>query len=188
MTFENLAITSETFWTSAALFAAIDVAFILVLTWRVKPPRFRELKWLLVGTAAFLWSAFSLVLVEEFWDSYYQHFYPGWFRSGGIYFLVPLLYGLFALAFHWLALRLPGNPIVAFSLLGGAESVLEHIWGVFGFRILDVPALQEASPISILVFSFPEYILYWCVVISLAVLLQTGWRMVKRKPGKAAAI
>ena len=183
MTLENLAISSEQFWTSAALTALIDTVFIFFLIRLVKPARFRELRWTLVGTAAASWSIFSIVLVWAFWDSYYQHFFPGWFRSGGILLYVPLLYGCFALAFHWLALHLPGNPVVIFCLLGGVESILEHVGGIYAFKILDIPALREASPISILAFSFPEYILYWCVVISLAALVHAGWRVMTRKPG-----
>jgi hypothetical protein len=172
----DLEVLSEQFWMSSIVIAIVDAAFILLLAWRIKPVRFRELKWPLVVTAAVFWSVFGVVLVLVFWDMYYQYLYPAWFRSGGILLFVPLLYGIFALAFHWLALRLPGNPIVSFCLLAGVESVLEHVGGIYGMKILEVPILQEASPASILVFSFPEYIFYWCIVIGAAALLQGGWR------------
>lgn len=89
---------------------------------------------------------------------------------------VPILYALFAFMFHWLAFRAPGKPIIIFCLLGGVESLLEHVWGIVGFKILDIPLLQGTSPASILTFSIPEYVFYWCIVISLAVLVQNGWR------------
>ena len=173
---ENFQVLSEHFWMSSVIIALVDVAFVLLLAWRIKPSHFRELKWTLVGTAAILWSIFSVVLVSIFWNRYYQYFFPSWFRSGGILLYVPILYGIFALAFHWLALRMAGNPLVNFCFLAGLESVLEHLWGFYGLKILEVPILQNASPISILVFSFPEYIFYWCVIISAAVLFQSGWR------------
>ena len=173
---ENLSVSSEQLVWSGIVITLIDAALILLLVWRVKPARFRELKWTLVGTAAIFWSVFGLVLVQVFWDAYYRYFYPAAFRSGGILLFVPLVFGLLALIFHVLAFRLPGNPIVVFCLLAGFESLLEHVWGFYGFRILEVPMLQAASPLSILFFSFPEYIFYWCLVISLAALFQNGWR------------
>jgi len=176
MTLENLKISSEQFWMSGVITAIVDVIFIFLLVWRIKSSHFRELKWTLVGTAVIFWSIFAIFLVLVFWDTYYHYFFPSWFRSGGILLYVPILYGIFALTFHWLALRVPGNPIVIFCLLGGTESLIEHLWGIYGLNILEVPLLQEASPTSILVFSFPEYVFYWCIVISIAILLQNGWR------------
>lgn len=187
MTLEDLSISSGRFWLSAAVMAVVDVIFIAILVWMVKPSRFRELRWTLVGAAAVLWSSFAVFLVSAFWDSYYRYFYPGWFHSGGVLVFVPLVFGSVAWAFHWLALRLPGNPIVTFSLLCGAESVLEHLWGIYGLRILEIPLLQGSSPASILAFCFPEYIFYWCVVISIAALVQYGWRRLAELRGSRAS-
>jgi hypothetical protein len=189
MTPENFKVLSEQFWMSAVIMALVDAAFIAFLTWRIKPPRFRELKWPLAGTAAIFWSIFGIVLVSVFWNTYYQYFFPGWFRSGGILLYVPILYGVFALAFYWLALRAPGNPILNFCLLSGLESLIEHLGGIYGLKILEIPLLQQASPASILAFAFPEYIFYWCIVFSIAVLFQNGWRYrieLRRKGARAA--
>ena len=166
----------------------IDAAFVLLLIWRIKPRRFRALKWPLAGTAAIFWSIFGIVLVRMFWETYYQHFYPGWFRSGGILLFVPILFGALALAFQWLALKIPGNPIINFCLLVGLESLLEHLVGIYAFKILEIPMLQAASPASIFAFSFPEYVFYWCIVISIAVLLQNGWRWLKSRLRQGARL
>jgi hypothetical protein len=184
----NLKVLSEQLWMDSVIIALVDVAFVWLLTWRIKPSRFRDLKWALVGTAAIFWSIFGIVLVLVFWGTYYHNFFPGWFRSGGILLFVPILYGAFALVFHWLALRVPGNPILNFCLLAGLESLLEHLWGIYGLKILEVPILQEASPASILTFSFPEYIFYWCIVISIAVLFQNGWRWWKNRQRTGARV
>ncbi len=151
-----------------------------LLLWRSTLAFFQELRRTLVVAAAVFWSLFSLVLVLFFWEPYYQYIYPGWFRLGGILVFVPLLYGLFAYAFHWLAFRLPGIPLITFCLLAGIESVIEHVAGIYGLKILQVPILQEASPASILAFAFPEYIFYWCIVIFLAALGKVGWQKWKR--------
>ena len=172
----NLEVLSEQLWMDSVIIAIVDIVFVLLLTWRIKPSRFRELKWALVGTAASFWIIFGIVLVSVFWDTYYQYFIPSWLHFGGILLFVPILYGLFALAFYWLALRIPGNPILNFCLLAGLEAVLEHLWGIYGLKILEIPLLQDTSPTPILAFSFPEYIFYWCIVISIAVLIQNGWR------------
>jgi hypothetical protein len=118
---------------------------------------------------------FATACLRGFWDLYYRYFYPGWVR-----WLAPLdalLYGAIALALWWLALHLPGNPVVNFALLGGLESVLEHLLGIYGLGILDkVPILQGVSPASALVFAFFEYIFYWSVVLGIAGLLGRGWQ------------
>ena len=160
----------------SVIITLVDVVLVLLLIWRIKPSRFRELKWTLVGTAAVSWSIFGFFLVWVFWGTYYQFFFPGWFRYGGILIFVPVLYGLFALAFYWLALRVPGNPILIFCLLAGLEAVLEHLWGIYGLKILEIPFLKGVSMASILAFSFPEYIFYWCIIIGIAFLFQTVWR------------
>jgi hypothetical protein len=182
----NLKVLSEQLWMDSVIITLVDFAFVLLLIWRVKPSRFRELKWTLVCTAAIFWSIFGIVLVSIFWGTYYQYFFPGWFHFGGILIFVPILYGLFALAFHWLALRVPGNPILYFCLLAGLESVFEHLWGIYGLKILEISMLQETSPASMLTFSFPEYIFYWCIVISIAILIQNGLRFwIKRQRMRA---
>ncbi len=175
MVLEN--ISSEQFWINSVITAIIDVIFLAILIWRIKPAQFLELKWTLVVTAALLWSVYASFLVLVFWNTYYQYFYPSWFHSGGIFVFVPVVFGILALAFYWLAIHLPGNPIVTFCLLGGTEGLLEHLWGIYNFKILEIPFLQGTSPISILAFSFPEYVLYWCIVISIAALVQSGWQI-----------
>ncbi len=176
MSFEGLQVSPEQMWISVLFLTLLDVAFIWLLNRRIKPTRFRDLKWALVITSAVFWGAFALVLVQVFWDTYYQYFFPFWYRTGGILLYAPSLYAFFALAFHWLAGRLPGNPIVTFCLLSGIESLIEHLWGVYGLGILDIPLLQEVSLTSIVFLAIPEYIFYWCSVISLAMILQNGWR------------
>ncbi len=180
MSLEGVTVSSGQFWGSAALATALDVILIALLTWRIDNSHIRSLRWTLVLTAAVFWSVFGIVLVQVFWDSYYRYFYPGWLHGAALLLFVPLCFGGLALLFHWLALRLPGNPILSFCLLGGVESVLEHLWGIYVLRIFDVPMLQGVSPVPVLVFAFPEYVFYWCIVIALAALTQSFWRRVFR--------
>ncbi len=186
MPLEGITVSSAEFWISAAVTAVLDVIFVALLIWRLGTSRFRELRWTLVITAAVSWTAFGIVLVLVFWDVYYRYFYPDLFRGAGLLTFVPLCFGGLALLFHWLALRLPGNPILVFCLLGGTESLVEHLWGIYGLRILDVPMLSEASPVSILAFAFPEYVLYWCIVIGIAGLVHSGLKWVGWQRAKVA--
>lgn len=78
--------------------------------------------------------------------------------------------------------------MVAFCLLGGFESILEHIWGIYGFGILKILLLQGGSPLLVLAFAFPEYIFYWGIVVAVSSLLQWGWRSLTRKDGLQAAL
>lgn len=176
-----MGLSSSLFWGCALAAALADSAFIALLNWRVGAQRFRELRWLLAIAAALFWGVFGLTLVQIFWESYYRFFYPTDFNPAIFLALICGLYGAFALLFHWLALRLPGNPLLTFCLLTGVESLLEHLWGFYGLKVLEVPMLRAASPISILAFAFPEYIFYWCVIISLAALMHGGWRQWKNR-------
>jgi hypothetical protein len=170
----GLEVSSGQFWMSAGVTLIVAVTCMAFLAWRISPARFREMRTALVITAAVSWGIFSLVLVNVFWEIYYRTIFPAWSRSAWLLLLSSLLYGFFALAFHWLALRLPGHPLVNFCLLAGFEALLEHLWGFYGLKVLEVPLLRQASPLSILAFSFPEYIFYWCVIISLAALVRVA--------------
>jgi len=175
MTLPDTKLTSEMFWLSALVAGIVDIIFVFLLALCIKPTRFRQLNWALTGTSTILWGVFATACLWGFWDLYYRYFYPGWVR-----WLAPLdalLYGAIALALWWLALRLPGNSVVNFCLLGGLESVLEHLVGIYGLGILEkVPIFQGVCPAPALVFAFFEYIFYWSVVLGIAVLLEYGWQ------------
>jgi hypothetical protein len=189
MDLESSQLTSEAMWRSTLFITLIDAIVVTILARRINRSRFRQLKWPIVITAAIFWSVVGVVLYQVFWDDYYRYFASSWLHDGGVLVItIPMGAGL-ALLFHWLALRLPGNPIVSFCLLGGLKGLLEHLWGIYSLKILSIPLLQGVSPASILAFAFPEYIVYWCVVISLALLFQNGWRWwigLRQMPTKAA--
>jgi hypothetical protein len=176
----DIHLTSATFWQSALVAAVISVAILALLAWQVKRQQFRRLRWALAAAGALCWGGAGIILYQLFWDSYFQYFASGWLRSGGVLaIMLPVGAGM-ALLFHWIALRLPGSPVISFCLLGGLESILEHLWGFYRLKILDVPMLQGVSPASVLAFAIPEYIIYWGVVITLAAGLQKGWRLWKK--------
>jgi hypothetical protein len=140
------------------------VILISLLIWRINRERFWQLRLPLVTAAAVFWGCFAFVLYRVFWETYYRYFSSSWLYNGGSLLLGILLVVVLAFLFHWTACRLPGNPLIGFCLLCGLESLLEHLWVIYSLRILDIHLLQGINPTSILAFSFPEYIFYWCIV------------------------
>jgi hypothetical protein len=162
---------------------ALAILMWILLAWRLKPAGFRSIPWWsIVLASALFWGLLAAILYSAFWNSYYRHFASpinqvlAPFAAAGIYSLVGLL-------LRWVALRVPGNPAITFTLLGGLVSVPEHAIAISRFGILQIPALRGSTPASIYFFSFFEYVVFWGVVILLALLSN---RLFKRKPIRAA--
>ncbi|NIN63869.1 MAG: hypothetical protein GTO63_03970 [Anaerolineae bacterium] len=173
---------------SAIVAALIDVGFVFLLAWRVRPRRFRELKWALVVGAVIFWSALWAWVLWSFWNCCYSYVFPTWAR-----WLIPPAYGLLfggsGLALWWLALRLPGSPVLGFCVLGGLVSLPGHLWAIYGRQMLEkVPLLQAVSPFSALVFGVPEFIFYWSIIIVIAVLLRWAWEWSRRLMRRGAGV
>jgi len=182
MTLPDIKITSEMLWLSAFITALIDVGLILFLARRIQRPRFRQLHWPVALAAGVFWVSYGLMLFAMTWESFYTRFLPDPTNRSLARSLLELLpYPIIGLVLWWLAVRLPGNPAVNFCLLGGVQSVPEHLWGIYRLGMLDkVPFLQEASSASVLAFALPEYILYWGTILSIAMLIQSGQQWCKR--------
>src|SRR5574337_834716 len=147
----------------------LALAGVGLLAWRLKPSTFRALDWQSVGIAgAVFWGLLAAVLVAAVWESYYAFFRPEWARV-----VTPLaaivIYFFVALVLRWAAQRLPGNPAVWFALLGGLESVPEHAIGIYRMGILDIPLLRGTTAPAIFIFAYFEYVVYWSIVLALAV-------------------
>jgi len=125
----------------------------------------------LILTTGILWGALAVALSAWGWNVYYQYLYPAWARP--LAPLFGLLYAAIAVGMWTLSNHLGGNPVVWFVLLGGLEGVLEHLIGIYGLRILQkVPWLKGVSPLPVLVFSFFEYVTYWCLALWAVFLVQ----------------
>ena len=183
MDFEEIVATPMQLWISALVFLFIDLVLYWFLTRRVDRERFKAMRWQLVIAAVVFWGTFAVFLLEMFWDSYYQYIYLPWFRGLGILVVASVIYGTLALVFHWFSTRIPGNPVRNFLLLGAVESILEHLWGILGVQILEVPMLREAGTLDIILVAIPEYIFYWGMVLWMAMLLQIGVRWLRAKRG-----
>jgi hypothetical protein len=175
MTLPDIKITSEMFWLSALITALINVGFILFLARRIQRPRFRQLHWPVALAAGVFWTSYGLMLFALTWESFYTKFLPDPANRSLARSMLELLpYPIIGLALWWLAVRLPGNPVVSFCLLGGMQSLPEHLWGIYRLGMMDkVPFLQEASAASVLAFAMPEYTLYWGSILYIAMLIKS---------------
>ncbi len=152
------------------IFALVALALVMMLARTIPRARFAQLRWPFVAASGLVWAALSAFLAWGFWDIYYSHFYPDSVRL-----LLPAAgveYALLALLLWWVAVRLPLQPVITVCLLGGVESLLEHFLGIQYFGILNLPILQNETPLSIYTFAFFEYIIYWSVALLLALGIQ----------------
>ncbi len=166
-------LTTQMMWAAALVVALVDAAFVFLLARHVRPERFRQLPWLLEGTAAIvfggLWALFASVY---YWDACYRFIFPSWAR-----WCLPVIYavvfGLVGAVLWWLSPRLPGNATLDFCLLGGLVSLPGHSYAIYAKRMFEQCALlRGVSPASALVFGVFEFIFYWSVILTLAVLLR----------------
>jgi hypothetical protein len=161
-------VTSQLYWIAAFITAIIDVVFVTFLAWHIRLECFHHIKNFLAGSAVIFWAClWTWVMTSRFiWETCYQYIFP----SSARWIMPPamaLLDGVLALLFWWLALRLPGNPVVNLVLLGGLESFPGHLYAV-KLGILATPLLKNVSAASALTFGFFEFVFYWAVILAIA--------------------
>lgn len=173
-------ITTEILYRGALIFAVMDVVFIPILAWRIKPEVFRRIKWALAGVTAIYWCALWAWVLDNFWNPVYHYVFPTWSR-----WFIPPTYGLLfagvCLFFWWLALRLHGNPVLNFCLLGGLWGMITHLMAISLGILSKPPVLQGAAPEAAVIIAIFEFMFYWCVILSVTALVHLIWR--KLRPG-----
>ena len=168
-------ITTDTLWLGTLIFAALDLVFIAILAWRIKPAAFRRFKWILVITAAIFWCALWTWGFANFWESVYRYVFPAWAH----WFIPPafgLLYAGICLLIWGLALRLHGRAVVNFCLLGGLWGMITHLLAVSIGIVSKPPPLQGAAPAAAVIIAIFEFMFYWCIILSLTALLFDCWQ------------
>lgn len=171
----DIKITTELLLMGALIFAVIDAIYIPLLIWRVQVETFRGLKWFLAAAAALVWFGIWSWAIGNYWETVYVHVFPAWgrtwtpliafFAAGGI---AP---GLWALA-----VRSRWNPILVYCLAGAALGSLTHTWAVYRGIVTKPPMLIGASPLAAVVIAFFEYGFYWCIILTLACILDGARR------------
>lgn len=166
----DIKITTELLYKGAFVFAFMDVIYISLLIWRVRNETFRRLKWMLVISAALVWYGIWSWALGNFWDTVYSYVFPAWIQIW-IPWSAFVVAGAVAYGLWMLTLRLKGNSILTFCLMGGMLGSLTHIWAVYRGIVTKPPMLQGASPLAAVIIAFFEYIFYWCTILALAKIL-----------------
>jgi len=164
----DVKITTELLYQGMLIFALMDAVFVSVLTWRVKRELFHGQKWTLPLAAALVWFGIWRWAIGNYWETVYAYVFPAW---GQVWIPIIAFFaaGVSAVGLWLLAIRSRWNPVLVYCLFGGLLGSLTHIWAVFRGVVTKPPMLQGASPLAAIVFAFFEYILYWCVILTLAV-------------------
>jgi hypothetical protein len=159
----DIKLSTQDIWFSALIFGVMGGVLALPLAFLYKDVYFKASPVPITLASALFWGFTATLAILGFWELYYKYIFPASLR-----WLAPLdlfLYAAFGLGMWWLASHLPGRAILWFVLLGGLEGIVEHLFGIYGLRILEkVPWLQGASPLPLVIFSFFEYIFYWTLV------------------------
>jgi hypothetical protein len=170
----EIKLTSDIFWQSALIAAFADAGLIFIILRLVTLESFFRLVKPLIVSAGVFWGLLGILIVQSFWDGYYQYFYPGWMHGWGIVLFAPSIGMVLAVIFYWIARRFRSHPIPAFFIAVGVEALLEHLMGIYSFKIMEIPMFQGVNPLSVLVFSIPEYIFYWSVILLAAFAVQSA--------------
>jgi hypothetical protein len=159
---------------STLVVIALAVGIASLLTWRIKPYHFHTLGWEPFAVASSLfWGILGSVLEVVYWKTYYSYFAPSW--APLTIPLIFILYLFIGIVLRWLALKLPGNPVINFCILGGIESIPEHTLAIYKHGILKIPMFYEITAGEIYLFAFFEYVVFWGIVTGLAAIISFAW-------------
>jgi hypothetical protein len=164
-------VTTRTLWAGTILFAAIVAALVPALLRLIPRHRFLSLKAHVVILSGLFWAGLWLAVVTAYWQAVYGLFFPSWSR-----WLLPpffgVLYGAAAWCLWFVASRSRVHPVIAFVGFGAALGPITHVWAVSRGLVEKAPMLRAASPVMAVVISVPEFGLYWCLILLLAVLIR----------------
>jgi len=180
--FSDIKITTAMLYQGALVFALLDAVCIPLLFWRIKEETFRRMKWHLVITAALVWFGIWSWAIGNFWETFYTYVFPTWAELW-----IPRIAfvgaGMVALGLWALSIHLRRKVILTFCLIGGFIGILTHVWAVYRGAVSKPPMIQGASPLAAVVIAFFEYIFYWCVILTVAKLMD--WVTIKLKISSA---
>ena len=180
---EDFQITTELLIGGILIFALIDAVFVPFMVWFIQPVLFRKIKWIQVVVAGIIWLGIWRWAIVNFWNTVYKHVFPDWGQD-----LIPPLFGLLmaiiALGLWALALQLRLHPVLGYISFGGLVGVSTHIWALYQGIVETPPMLQGASPVAAVVIAFFEFSFYWCVILSLSVMIYRLWVILRKLKNK----
>ena len=66
-----------------------------------------------------------------------------------------------------------------FCALGGLEAIPEHLVGIYRLDILEIYLLHGSMADDILIFAYFEYVVYWSIVLILALIIDRLIRVIQ---------
>lgn len=174
------ATTSELYWLSAGLLTIVDLTAIYCLSQCIPTERFRKVSFEITLVSMLFWGGlWSALMANNYvWEWCYYHIFSNTER-----WLMPpimsLLYGGLGFVMWKIALRLPFQPVITFSVLGALISLPDHLYAIVVKNVLDTPLLSEVSASSAIVFGIFEFVFYWLVILSIAIFARSilNWWM-----------
>ena len=58
--------------------------------------------------------------------------------------------------------------------------MITHIWAIYRGILAKPPMLQGVSPVAAAIMPIFEFIFYWCIILSVAWLLQHSWQWTRK--------
>jgi hypothetical protein len=163
-----LHLSSGVFWVSAGVVAGIDLLLVSALDRRVSGDLVRQLTWEIPVAGVLFWSALWWGVL---WEPFYGYLFPPWVLGFPLALGFP--YGAVAGLLWWVTRRVRLNPVLGFCALGGIEGLLTHVYAVFGLGALTKPPMMHGvSAASVLTFAFSEKVLYWSLVLAVALVIR----------------
>ena len=165
-------VTSNLIWISTLITVVIDIPLVWYTKRIITQGRnIYQLKGYVILASGLFWASLTTFLLLFAGDFYYSHFLA--VSTSGQRFLMIIesiaLYTFLAWLFYSIALKTSSDLVWTFVVLGSLESLIEHMWGIYRKGILEkVILFRDVSAESVLAFSIPEYISYWCTVLLLA--------------------
>jgi len=172
---DDIRLTTELLYQGALVFALMEVVYIPLLVWRIKNETFYRMKWWLVISASLVWFGIWSWAIGNFWETVYIYVFPAWARTW-VPWIAFFVAGLVTLGMWSLAIRSKWNAVLSFCLMGGVLGSLTHLWAVYRGIVTKPPMLQGTSPLGAIVIAFFEYIFYWCVILTLAKIMEWARR------------
>lgn len=164
------ATTSELYWLSAGMLTLVDLTAIYCLSQCIPAARFRKVSFEISLVSLLFWGGlWSALMANDYvWEWCYCYVFSQterWLMPP----LMALLYSALSYGMWKIAMRLPFQPVITFSVLGAIISLPDHYYAIFVKDVLATPLLSNVSAVSAFVFGVFEFVFYWVVILSIAI-------------------
>jgi len=175
-------LTNPIIWICTAILAIVDAVLVFLALRLVSREQFWHIRRLLVAAGGIFFLGVWISVLLWAWEWFYSYIFLPWGR-----YILPLLFGtgytLVAFAMVWLSLRLPFHPAVSWTILGGVEGLLSHLYAIYILGAASKPPImQGTNQFSVLIFAVFEKAFYWSLILLACRII---WQMMHPQRGKS---